>query len=226
MARHFPSSAKGITPQGRANFQVGETLMRSMSARVTESVLTAIFAQVLSAAPADQAEAGGIEQQLRAQYVLAQASHFNRVSSAGTVIVIQQSGLSAAPPASLTGATGWYRNVFKDGKRQNHGLPEMAWQNTGTLRAIQTGDRFYISKIDVKDNGIHFYLVSCEQTDGNYYYAGVSFQFSKGYQTSLSFVAGNDGLEYIGIAYALGAAQRAFALEAIHRGLNFLHFIG
>ena len=154
-----------------------------MSARMMPALLAALsVAEILSAA-AD----GLFEQQLREQYVLAQASHFNRVSSAGTVVVIQQDGLSAAPPASLTGATGWYKNTFKDGKRQNHGLREMAWQNTGTLRAIQTGDRFYISKIDIKDNAITFYLVSCDQIDGRYYYAGVSFQFPRGYQSSLGF---------------------------------------
>ena len=159
-----------------------------MSARMMPALLAALLVpEILGAARVDKTTDGVFEQQLRAQYVLAQASHFNRVSSAGTVVVIQQDGLSSAPPASLTGATGWYRNTFKDGKRQNHGLREMAWQNTGTLRAIQTGDRFYVSKIDIKDNAITFYLVSCDQIDGQYYYAGVSFQFPKGYQSSLTF---------------------------------------
>jgi hypothetical protein len=160
--------------------------MGIISARATLALWVAgSSAATLSAA--ENKGASVFEQQLRSQYVLAQASHFNRVSTAGTIVVIQQAGLNAAPPASLSGAMAWYTNTFKDGKRQNHGLREFSWQNQGTLRPIQPGDRFYVSKLDVKDSAVHFYLVSCEQIEGKYYYAGVSFQFAKGYQTSVAF---------------------------------------
>jgi hypothetical protein len=128
----------------------------------------ALMVETMSAGPENKAPTGPFEQQLRSQYVLAQASHFNRVSSAGTVVVIQQAGLSAALPASLAGATAWYANTFKDGKRQNHGLREFSWQSQGTLRPIQVGERFYVSKLDVKEAAITFYLVSCEQLEGRY----------------------------------------------------------
>jgi hypothetical protein len=162
--------------------------MRIISARATLAVLAVAFlAETLSAGPANKTPNGVFEQQLRSQYVLAQASHFNRVSSAGTVVVIKQAGLNAAPPASLSGATAWYINTFKDGKRQNRGFREFSWQSQGKLRAIQVGERFYVSKLDIKESAVTFYLVSCEQNDGMYYYAGVSFQFAKGYETSLAF---------------------------------------
>jgi hypothetical protein len=161
--------------------------MRIISARQILVLWTvALFAEALPAGPADKTRNNAFEQQIRSQYVLAQASHFNRVNSPGTVVVIQQGGLSAAPPASLTGAMAWYVNTFKDGKRQNHGLREFSWQSQGTLRTIEAGERFYVSKLDVKESAITFYLVSCEQIEGSHFYAGVSFQFAKGYQTSLA----------------------------------------
>ena len=91
------------------------------------------------------------------------------------MVVIQQAGLNAAPPANLAGAMAWYVNTFEDGKRQNHGLREFSWQSQGTLRAIQAGERFYVSKLDVKESAVTFYLVSCEQTEGKYYYAFIVF---------------------------------------------------
>jgi hypothetical protein len=163
--------------------------MKILSAPSTLALLVAGSAAVtLSAAETQNKGTNSVfEQQLRSQYVLAQASHFNRVSAAGTILVIQQAGLNAAPPASLSGPMAWYTNTFKDGKRQNHGLVELSWQSQGILRPIQPGDRFYLSKLDVKDSAVTFYLVSCEQIEGKYYYAGVSFQFGKGYQASRAF---------------------------------------
>jgi hypothetical protein len=162
--------------------------MRIISARATSALFAVIsLTEILSAGPANKTPSGVFEQQLRSQYVLTQASHFNRVSSAGTVVVIQQAGLNSAPPASLTGATAWYVNTIKDGKRHNRGLREISWQSQGTLRPIEVGERFYVSKLDVKENAVNYYLVSCEQIEGKHYYAGVSFQFAKGYQTSLAF---------------------------------------
>jgi hypothetical protein len=162
--------------------------MRIVSAQGTWTFLfVALWAKTLSAVPTDKTPNSTFEQQLRSQYVLAQANHFNKVSSPGTVVVIQQAGLNAAPPANLAGAMAWYVNTFKDGKRQNHGLREFSWQSQGALRAIQAGERFYVSKLDVKQSAVTFYLVSCEQIEAKYYYTGVSFQFAKGYQTSLAF---------------------------------------
>ena len=147
-------------------------------------MVTGSLAATLSAEPQSKQASGDFEQRLRSQYVLAQTNRVkNQVSTSGTVVVIRQSGLNAAPPAPLN-----YINTFKDGQRRSGaGLRESVWQNAGTLRPIQMGERFYVTKLEVKDNAMIFFLASCEQTAGMYYWAGVSFQFSKGYQTSIDF---------------------------------------
>jgi hypothetical protein len=143
-------------------------------------IISAKVTLALLAAGSSAATNGVFEQQLRSQYVLTQMGRFGKVSAAGTVVVIQQDGLNAGPSA----ATMWYLNSFKDGQRKKGGMREAMYQNAGTLRAIQVGERFYISKLEVKDGAVTFYLISCEQTGGK---AGVSFQFAKGFQTSLAF---------------------------------------
>ena len=142
-----------------------------------------ISAKVMLALLAAGSSAGTnsvFEQQLRSQYVLTQMGHFGKVSAAGTVVVIQQEALNAG----LAAATMWYLNTFKDGQRKRSGMREAMYQSGGTLREIQVGERFYISKLDVKETAVIFYLISCEQSGGK---AGVSFQFAKGFQTSLAF---------------------------------------
>jgi len=120
------------------------------------------------------------EQQLRSQYVLTQTGRSSKGAAAGTVVVIQQQGLNAGPAA----ATMWYLNTFKDGQRKKGGMREAMYQNAGTLREIQAGERFYISKLEVKEGAVTFYLISCDPNGGK---AGVSFQFAKGFQTSVAF---------------------------------------
>lgn len=152
--------------------------MRIISTRSALALLAAAsLAPTLSAA-ADKAVAGVFEQQLRSQYTLAKASHGANVASAGTIVVIQQEGLNAAPPHAV-----WYTNIFKDGLRQRRGMREAMFQNAGTLRTIEVGDKFYVSKIDVKDNSLTFFLIS-QQANGK---AAVLFEFAKGYQTSVAF---------------------------------------
>jgi hypothetical protein len=62
-------------------------------------------------------------------------------------------------------------------------MREAMFQNAGTLRTIGVGDKFYVSKIDVKDNSLTFFLIS-QQANGK---AAVLFEFAKGYQTSVAF---------------------------------------
>jgi hypothetical protein len=153
--------------------------MRIISTRSALTFLVlAPFAAHLSTAADKKAEAGVFEQQLRSQYTLAKASHGANVASAGTIVVIQQEGLNAAPPHAI-----WYTNIFKDGVRQRRGMREAMFQNAGTLRTVEVGDKFYVSKIDVKDNSLTFFLIS-QQANGK---AAVLFEFAKGYQTSVAF---------------------------------------
>jgi hypothetical protein len=153
--------------------------MRIVSARTTFTLsVVASLAATLSAEPQNKSSNSAFEQQLRSQYVLTQGGHSSKAP--GTVILIQHEDLNAGPNV----ATVWYLNVFKDGQRKRGGMREAIYQSGGTLRTVQVGERFYISKIEVKDNALNFFLVACDPSGGK---TGVSFQFAKGYQTSLAF---------------------------------------
>ena len=153
--------------------------MRIISTRSTLALLVlGSLAVTLSAA--DKAASGVFEQQLRSQYTFAKTGHFGKVSAAGTTVVIQQDGLNACPAA----ASMWYMNIFNDGQRQRRGMREAMYQNSGNLRTIEVGEKFYVSKLEVKDNAVIFYLNAPETSNGK---AAVFFQFAKGYQTSVAF---------------------------------------
>jgi hypothetical protein len=155
--------------------------MRIISTRSTLALLVlAPIAAHLSTAADKKAEAGVFEQQLRSQYTFAKTGHFGKVSAAGTTVVIQQEGLNSCPAA----ATMWYMNIFKDGQRQRRGMREAMYANSGNLRTVEVGEKFYISKLEVKDNAVIFYLNAPETSNGK---AAVFFQFAKGYQTSVAF---------------------------------------
>lgn len=153
--------------------------MRLLTLLLAGSLAATSFAQ-----RQNKAASGDFEQQLRSQFTLAQTNRVKgQVSSAGTVVVIRHAGLNAAPPHPLN-----YINTFKDGARiAGAGFRENGWRSAGTLRPIAIGERFYVTRLEVKDDAVTFFLASCEQTAGKYYFAGVSFEFPKGYQRSIDF---------------------------------------
>ncbi len=154
--------------------------MGIISARSTLTLLVVTSLAATLATAENKGAPGVFEQQLRSQYTFAKVGHFGKVSGAGTTVVNQQDGLNACPAA----ASMWYMNIFKDGQRQRRGMREAMYQSGGNLRTIEVGEKFYISKLEVKDNAVIFYLNAPETSNGK---AAVFFQFAKGYQTSVAF---------------------------------------
>ncbi|MGO9129971.1 MAG: hypothetical protein ACLP66_10235 [Polyangia bacterium] len=142
-----------------------------------------------------QAPSAGIEQQLRSQYRIASVGSNGAVVRAGTVVVVQQDGITALP------APGEYPcNSHKEGGRISHSA--MCAINYSlskdTQRPLQVGEKAYLTAIQVKPSEIVFKVQTCcgDANDAPFR-AGVSFQFQKGYLDSMKLKDVQDAIGQI-----------------------------
>ena len=130
-----------------------------------------------------QTPSAGIEQQLRSQYRIASVGNNGVVVRAGTVVVVQQDGITALP------APGEYPcNAHKEGGRIGHSA--MCAINYSVSkdnqRPLQVGEKAYLTAIQVKPTEIMFKVQTCCGNGNDApFRAAVSFQFSKGYLDSM-----------------------------------------
>lgn len=139
-----------------------------------------LFGGTLSLA---QAPGAGVEQQLRSQYHVASVGSNGVVVRAGTVVVVQQDGITALP------APGEYPcNSHKEGGRISHAA--MCAVNyslsKATQRPLQVGEKAYLTAFQVKPSEIVLKVQTCcGGPDDAPFRAVVSFQFPKGYLESM-----------------------------------------
>ena len=130
-----------------------------------------------------------IEKKLIEQYTLTQPTADNTdIVIAGSVLVLQTSNLMMAP---VTG-TNFYQNTFKDGKiTQNAAgkvtnalgrfsrLPGASAPSAPVTRTYVRGEKVWVTKIEVKDDGVTFDLFTDAVQDVRYK-AALKFVFPKG----------------------------------------------
>ena len=125
---------------------------------------------------------------------------------AGTVVVIQQDGITALP------APGEYPcNTHKDGARIGHST--MCAINytvsKASQRPLQVGEKAYLTAIQVKPTELSFTVQTCCSEGGAApYKAAVSFQFPKGYLDSMKL---KDVQDSIGQVFGIDAGAPATA---------------
>jgi len=130
-----------------------------------------------------QTPGAGIEQQLRSQYRIASVGSNGVVVRAGTVVVVQQDGITALP------APGEYPcNSHKEGGRISHSA--MCAINYSVSkdnqRPLQVGEKAYLTAIQVKPTEVVFKIQTCcGGANDAPFRAAVSFQFPKGYLDSM-----------------------------------------
>src|SRR5713101_7192469 len=105
-----------------------------------------------------------LKDSLSAKYELAKfGSDRLRITQPGTTLVIQQDGIIGDLATDLTFTT----NKVKDGKLAQAGGFAAVMQNKKTSRVFKSGEKVYVTKIDVKDDEVHYYLMSCDTFDVN-----------------------------------------------------------
>ncbi len=104
------------------------------------------------------------------------------VTAPGTVLVLQRPDLKAGPLKTPT----YFQNTWKDG-RFRESVGNALLHNKNELRPFAPGDPFYLLRIEAKDNGIQFYLLSARSADGMLYKAVVLWPFPKGFLAAPDF---------------------------------------
>ncbi|MGA3260230.1 MAG: hypothetical protein ABSE35_15215 [Bryobacteraceae bacterium] len=130
-----------------------------------------------------QTPSAGIEPQLRSQYRVASVGGNGVVVRAGTVVVVQQDGITALP------APGEYPcNSHKEGGRISHSAMCAINYSVSkdTQRPLQVGEKAYLTAIQVKPTEVVFKIQTCSGGANDApFRAAVSFQFPKGYLDSM-----------------------------------------
>ncbi len=159
---------------------------RRMATGVPLYLLTLISSS-LAVAPAmgqTAATPSGIENSLTSQYSLTKTTaDRSDIVTAGAVLVLKKDGLLMSPVTTAVPAT----NTYKDG-RIGQGLWKMAggldrWKRatgqTAQTRTFVAGEKFWVTKITVHEDGIVFDLFSDPISDVRYY-STLRFPFAKG----------------------------------------------
>jgi hypothetical protein len=140
-----------------------------------------------------------IEQALESQYTLTKATaDKSDIVTAGAVLVLKKDGLLMS--ATTTGSPA--QNTYKDGKL-SQGIWKMAKMpgfgglmshaNTGAnvqTRTFVAGEKFWVTKVTVHDDGIVLDLISDPISDVRYY-STLRFPFTKGAYPSTDQAASN-----------------------------------
>jgi hypothetical protein len=159
-----------------------------------------------------QTPSAGIEQQLRSQYRIASVGNNGVVVRAGTVVVVQQDGITALP------APGEYPcNSHKEGGRIGHSA--MCAINYSVSkdnqRPLQVGEKAYLTAIQVKPTEIMFKVQTCcGNANDAPFRAAVSFQFPKGYLDSMKLKDIQDAIGQIFVPDTSSADQGADQSQA------------
>lgn len=127
-----------------------------------------------------------IQDSLESQYPLTKASaDKSTIVTAGAVLVLKKDDLVMFTTSSLTPPT----NTYKDG-RITQGLFGKLGKaaNDGTARTFVRGEKFWLTKIEIKDDGVVFQFLS-DPFDDARYAAALRFPFAKGSPPSADQIA-------------------------------------
>lgn len=133
-----------------------------------------------------------IQQKLESEYAVTQTTAAeDDIVTAGSILVLKKSNLMMTPTTS----TNMYQNTYKDGKitqnslgkadgwlRKARRLPGMSSMSSATstdVRTYVTGEKMWLTKIDVKDDGVVLSLFTDAINDVRYK-ADLKFPWPKG----------------------------------------------
>jgi hypothetical protein len=156
---------------------------------------------------AGQTPGAGIEQQLRSQYPITIVGTNGYVARPGSVVVVQQDGITAFPVPYE-----WPCNTYKRGGRIKQSTMCAINYSLGKdqARPLQVGEKAYLTAIQVKPSEVVFKVQTCcGDPNSAPFRAGVSFQFPKGYLESMKLSEIQDTISQIFAPDASSPAQGA-----------------
>lgn len=147
-----------------------------------------MLAAILISGSAAQAQKLSIEQQLQARYPPTKlAADKLQIVTPGTVLVVQMGGMAASPLNEFA-----FGNNYKDRRIKRSAASALI--HDAKSRDLIVGEKVYLLKTEVKDNGVVFSIQSCVACDGADidlyqmgYRASLTFQYAKGYLQTADF---------------------------------------
>jgi hypothetical protein len=154
---------------------------------VIHSLLSALL--IGTSFQANAQDKAAIEQKLISEYALTQPTADNTdIVTAGAILVLKKGNVMMAPVSS----TNFYQNTYKDGKISQNAagkvtnalgrfgrLPGAAPPSVPATRTYVPGEKMWVTKIELKDDGVTFDLFTDPVGDVRYK-AALKFQFPKG----------------------------------------------
>lgn len=151
----------------------------------TIKTFIAVPALLITTSFVANAQQNPMVQSLESQYALTKPTADNSdIVTAGAVLVLQKDNLMMV----VTSSSNLYQNTYKDGKISQNTLGKFAGlgrrlpgftNEGGTTRIFVTGEKMWVTKIDLKDNAVVFDLLTDALGD-NRYKAAISIPFPKG----------------------------------------------
>jgi hypothetical protein len=155
---------------------------------ILSSTIVLLIATALPSYAQDPKDA--IQKKLEADYAVTQPTADNtNIVTAGAVLVIKKVSPMMVPVATQN----LYQNTYKDGKMNQNAAAKLSkWSHLpgvssipgatqmGTARTFVPGEKLWLTKIEVKDDGIVFSLLSDDIGDTRYKGA-VKFVYPKGF---------------------------------------------
>lgn len=146
-----------------------------------------LIVALASCASAWAADHSTIKDALEAKYQLTKTGIDRvRITQPGTVFIVQKDGISGDLASDMT----FLNNKVSDGQIAQAGGFMASMQGKTTSRDLKTGDKVYLFRIDVKDDQVQFFVITCD----TYEVAIHGSTKQTRYKAQLSFLLGKDFL--------------------------------
>lgn len=173
-----------------------------MKTQISRAGVAVILMTLTAVSQANAGSHDAIKEALEAKYQLTKTGIDRvRITQPGTVFVIQKNGISGDLASDAT----FLNNKVNDGEVSQAGGFMAAMQDKKTSRNLKPGDKVYVFKIEVKDDQVEVFAVTCDTYDVNLH--GSTRQTR--YKALLSFELGKD---FMGTADAAAVEK---AVEAV-----------
>ncbi len=117
---------------------------------------------VLALAGVCQAADHAVEDALIAKYQLTKTGMDRvRITQPGTVLILQKDGISG----DLATDMSFLENKVTDGKVAQAGGFMASMQGKTTSRDLKAGDKVFLFKIEVKDDKVSYFIITCDTFD-------------------------------------------------------------
>jgi hypothetical protein len=140
-----------------------------------------------------------------------------RITQPGTVFIVQKDGISGDLASDMT----FLNNKVHDGQVAQAGGFMASMQGKTTSRDLKTGDKVYLFRIDVKDDQVQFFVITCDTYDVSVhgstkqtrYKAQLSFELGKDFMASATPEATEKAIETVIIPEAEAQAANTKTVE-------------